>query len=121
MADDKGTPKAAEVQLTWQQKLEKGLPLNALEEVKADADFNYRQRLREEDARREFEARKNQSRDERPSVDPSDDQTSDAKPLSKMTKKELLAVADDEDVLVDENDTNAALVEAIEAHRKDND
>jgi hypothetical protein len=33
--------------LTWQDKLNAGQPLNELEQVKADADFNYRQRLRE--------------------------------------------------------------------------
>jgi hypothetical protein len=33
--------------LTWQDKLKAGQPLNELEQVKADADFNYRQRLRE--------------------------------------------------------------------------
>lgn len=40
---------------TWQDKLQQGKPLNPLEEVKADADFNYQQRLREEEARKEFE------------------------------------------------------------------
>jgi hypothetical protein len=33
--------------LTWQDKLKAGQPLNELEQVKADADFNFRQRLRE--------------------------------------------------------------------------
>jgi hypothetical protein len=37
--------------LTWQDKLKAGQPLNELEQVKADADFNYRQRLREANER----------------------------------------------------------------------
>jgi hypothetical protein len=37
--------------LTWQEKLKAGQPLNELEQVKADADFNYRQRLREQQER----------------------------------------------------------------------
>lgn len=40
---------------TWQDKLSNSEPLNHLDEVKADADFNYQQRLREEKARKEFE------------------------------------------------------------------
>ena len=46
-------------QLTWQQKLEQGLPLNTLDEVKADADYNYRKRLRDEEDKKAFEALKN--------------------------------------------------------------
>jgi hypothetical protein len=40
--------------LTWKDKLNKGLPLNNLEETQADADFNYRRRLREEEETREY-------------------------------------------------------------------
>jgi hypothetical protein len=43
---------------TWQDKLDNGQTLNPLEETKADADFNYKQRLAEQKARAEFEARK---------------------------------------------------------------
>lgn len=49
--------------MTWQQKLEKGLPLNTLEEVKADADFNYRTRLRDEEERKAFEKLKSAGRE----------------------------------------------------------
>jgi hypothetical protein len=47
-----------QTRLTWKDKLEKGLPLNPLEEVQADADFNYHERLRQEKSRQEFEQRK---------------------------------------------------------------
>lgn len=40
---------------TWQEKLQAGEPLNPLEETKADADFNYKERLREQEARKKFE------------------------------------------------------------------
>lgn len=45
-------------ELTWQQKLDQGKPLNEFDETKADADFNYRERMRESQARAEFEAKK---------------------------------------------------------------
>lgn len=51
----------AEPKLTWQQKLEKGLPLNPLEEVKADADFHYKELQREAEQKRAFDALKNRS------------------------------------------------------------
>lgn len=60
-ATDK-TKKAKEKQLTWPQKLDQGVPLNRLDEVKADADFNYHQRLREQQARENFEKLKNRGR-----------------------------------------------------------
>lgn len=44
-----------EKQLTWQQKLAAGHPLTPLEEVKADADFNYNRRLRDEEEKAAFE------------------------------------------------------------------
>lgn len=44
--------------VTWNEKLKKGKPLNAFDETKADADFNYRARLREEKERKAFEALK---------------------------------------------------------------
>lgn len=47
-----------ESQLTWKQKLEKGIPLNQFDEVKADADFNYKRNLREQAERREHEQMK---------------------------------------------------------------
>lgn len=40
---------------TWRDKLNSGQPLNRLEETQADADFNYKHRLREENERKEFE------------------------------------------------------------------
>lgn len=43
---------------SWQEKMDKGEPLNNLQEAKADADFNYHQREQERKAREEFEARK---------------------------------------------------------------
>lgn len=52
MAD---TPKK---ELTWKDKLEKGVPLNSFDEVKADADFNHRRREREEAEKKRFEALK---------------------------------------------------------------
>lgn len=54
----KSVPSSEAKVLTWGQKLEQGLPLNTYDEIKADADFNYRQRLREQQEREEFEARK---------------------------------------------------------------
>lgn len=45
--------------MTWQQKLENNLPLSKMDEIKADADFNHNERVRQEEARQEFEARKN--------------------------------------------------------------
>lgn len=41
--------------MTWREKLDNGHPLNALDETKADADFNYKSRLREEEERKAFE------------------------------------------------------------------
>lgn len=43
---------------SWQEKMDRGEPLNNLEETKADADFNYHQREQERKAREEFEAKK---------------------------------------------------------------
>lgn len=60
--------------LTWQQKLDKGLPLNPLEETKADAHFNYHNRLREQKERAEFERLKSRGR-----VDDEDFGTEDKK------------------------------------------
>lgn len=54
---DKQNPET-KVRLTWQQKMQQGLPLSNLEETKADADFNYRTRLRQEKERQEFEQAK---------------------------------------------------------------
>ncbi len=48
--------------LTWQEKLDQNKKLNVLDEVKADADFNYRFRLREKEAREAFEKLKNRGR-----------------------------------------------------------
>lgn len=44
--------------LTWQEKLDANKPLNPLDEVKADADFNHNKRVRDEQEREEYEARK---------------------------------------------------------------
>jgi hypothetical protein len=67
MATEKSEPKtedrAPKKQLTWQQKLEQGVPFNSFDETKADADFNYRQRLRDETSKQEFEAKKQANRD----------------------------------------------------------
>lgn len=41
--------------MTWREKLDNGHPLNPLDETKADADFNYKSRLREEEERKAFE------------------------------------------------------------------
>lgn len=43
------------VDMTWREKLDNGHPLNPLDEIKADADFNYKSRLREEEERKAFE------------------------------------------------------------------
>ncbi len=51
--------------LTWQQKLEQGVKLSPLEEVQADATFNYESRRKEEKERAEFEARKEAARQNR--------------------------------------------------------
>jgi hypothetical protein len=48
--------------LTWKEKLDQGVPLNTMDEVKADADFNYRRRLREEEERLAFEKLKSGGR-----------------------------------------------------------
>lgn len=45
--------------LTWKEKLDQKIKLNPLEETQADADFNYRRRLREKKELAEYEARKN--------------------------------------------------------------
>jgi hypothetical protein len=45
--------------LTWKEKLDQGKKLNALEDTQADADFNYRRRLREEKEKKAYEASKN--------------------------------------------------------------
>ena len=44
--------------LTWQEKLDKGEKLSTLEEVKADADFNHKFRVEEQEKRAAFEAKK---------------------------------------------------------------
>lgn len=41
--------------MTWREKLDNGHALNPLDEIKADADFNYKSRLREEEERKAFE------------------------------------------------------------------
>lgn len=48
------------------------------------------------------------------------DDLDDVKPLSQMNKKELLQVAEEEGVAVEENMTNKQLVEAIKAKREEN-
>lgn len=58
MATKTDTPeefKPLEERPTWQDKLDAGKPLNPLEEVKADADFNYKRRLREAEEQKRFE------------------------------------------------------------------
>jgi len=52
--------------LTWQEKLDQGVPLNSLEDTKADADYNVKQRIREQSERDAFEARKNRGRQVEP-------------------------------------------------------
>lgn len=47
---------------TWQEKLDEGKHLTALEETKADADFNYRFRLKEAEEREAFEQLKSRGR-----------------------------------------------------------
>lgn len=54
--------------LTWQQKLDEGIALNTQDEIKADADYNYRQRLEDEARRKEFEERKRGRQLPRPNV-----------------------------------------------------
>lgn len=44
--------------LNWKQKIDRGERLNNLEDAQADADFNYRARLRDEKERAEFAAKK---------------------------------------------------------------
>ena len=44
--------------LTWEEKLDQNKKLNPLDEVKADADFNHKKRVRDEEEREKFEARK---------------------------------------------------------------
>lgn len=44
--------------LTWQEKLDQSKKLSPLDEVKADADFNHQKRVRDEEEREKFEARK---------------------------------------------------------------
>jgi len=51
--------------LTWQEKLEKGLPLNDMDEVKADADFNFKQRQRELEEKKRFEALKSKAQEQK--------------------------------------------------------
>lgn len=50
--------KAPKRPLTWEEKLDKSEKLNALDEVKADADFNHKKRVRDEEEREAYEARK---------------------------------------------------------------
>lgn len=59
---DEPVEKKSEAELTWKQKLEKGLPLNKFDEVKADADFNYKKNLREQTERKDFEQLKNRAK-----------------------------------------------------------
>jgi hypothetical protein len=56
MADSK--PAAPKRPLTWQEKIDAGKPLNPLDETKADADFNHQKRVRDQEEREEYEARK---------------------------------------------------------------
>lgn len=44
--------------LAWQEKIDQGKKLSPLDEVKADADFNHTKRVRDEQEREEYEARK---------------------------------------------------------------
>lgn len=48
--------------LTWQEKLDKNVPLNELDDVKSEADYSVRRHLREQKERAAFELRKNRSR-----------------------------------------------------------
>jgi hypothetical protein len=43
---------------TWVEKLEAREPLNNMDEIKADADFNHKFRVREAEERARFEQRK---------------------------------------------------------------
>lgn len=54
----KPAEKAPKRPLTWEEKLDKNAKLNPLDEVKADADFNHKKRVRDEEERLKFEARK---------------------------------------------------------------
>ena len=73
---DKEVPLSEQKQLTWKEKIDQGKPLNPRDDVKADADFNYKRRLREEEERKEFEKLKAEGR---PSTDMvSDDDTQGA-------------------------------------------
>lgn len=58
MAEAKEDVKDSKKTKTWQEKMQAKEPLNSLEETKADADFNVKERMRQEAARKEFEARK---------------------------------------------------------------
>lgn len=44
--------------LTWKEKMANGERLNPLEETQADADFNYRRRLREQEELAKYEQSK---------------------------------------------------------------
>lgn len=89
--------------LTWQQKMDRGLPLNPLDEVKADADFAHRERLREREARERFEARKRGSLSEPESNDGD---------LADLSMADLRARADE--LGVAKNGTKEALIARIE-------
>lgn len=54
--------KVDQKQLTWQEKLKQGMNLSVLEETQADADFNFKQRLREQKERARYEKMKAQGR-----------------------------------------------------------
>ena len=110
--------------------------LSWLKEVQVDAARAAIQHLTETKERQEFEAAKARgitpkdileqgkrklglSGEEADDFEETDD--SPAKPLNKMTKDELLDVADDEDVDVDDSATVPQLRAAIEAKRKENE
>lgn len=59
---DQGDAKAAKRPLTWEEKIDQNKKLSPLQEVQADADYNHKKRVRDEEERQAFEARKHGGR-----------------------------------------------------------
>lgn len=55
---DQDSPKAGKRPETWEERLDRGKKLSPLQEVQADADFNHKKRVKDEEERQEYEARK---------------------------------------------------------------
>ena len=48
----------ADKKLNWKEKIKEGIPLNEMESTQAEADFNHKRRLREQEEKEAFEATK---------------------------------------------------------------